>query len=309
MRTLQRWKNLEGFGDRRRGPATHFRALSADEKINILAALNSEEFCNDPPHRVVARLADQGKYLSSAATMYRLLRAAKLLGHRSRAKKPIRVERLETIATRPNQVWCWDITYLRTPVRGQYLRLYLYVDIFSRKILGWEINPEEREKVALDLFNKILKSEKISGKGIRVHNDNGSSMKGIMFVEELRNLGVIQSCSRPSVSNDNPFAEALFKTMKYRPEYPYGPFKDITTARDWVTKFVEWYNNEHLHSSIGYVTPSSRHTGEDEAQFAKRRLTFKAAQALNPERWTQKPFGWHRVEVVELNAAGCRRIK
>lgn len=309
MRTLQRWKKSECLEDKRQGPKHHSRALSEFEQQKALQTLNGEEFCNDPPNKVVARLADQGKYLCSASTMYRLLRRENLLGHRTRGKKPTRVEPLETIASEPNQVWCWDITYLRSDIRGKYFRLYMYIDIYSRKILGWEINLEEREQIAVDLFLRILASEKISGDGIRVHNDNGSAMKGTMFVEKLRELGVIQSCSRPSVSNDNPFAESLFKTMKYRPEYPYGPFADVDAATVWVKKFVHWYNNEHLHSGIGYVTPSSRHTGDDVDVLKRRQRAFETAQASKPERWTGKPFSWSRPQAVELNAAGCRRMK
>ncbi len=309
VRTLQRWKKSECLEDKRQGPNHHAKALTKLEQQEALQTLNCKEFCNDPPNKVVARLADQGKYLCSASTMYRLLRGENLLGHRNRGKKPTRVEPLETIATKPNQVWCWDITYLRSVIRGKYFRLYMYIDIFSRKILGWEINLEEREQIAVDLFLRILASEKINGDGIRVHNDNGSSMKGTMFVEKLRELGVIQSCSRPSVSNDNPFAESLFKTMKYRPEYPYGPFNDITSAEQWVSRFTQWYNDEHLHSAIGYVTPSKRHSGDDIAILEKRKQIFSNAQQSKPERWTTEAFKWHRPNLIELNAAGCRRIK
>jgi transposase InsO family protein len=185
----------------------------------------------------------------------------------------------------------------------------MYIDIFSRKILGWEINENEREEIAINLFLRILEQERISGVDLRVHNDNGSSMRGSMFVDKLKSLGVIHSCSRPSVSNDNPYAESLFKTMKYRPQYPYGPFATIDDAKAWVESFVSWYNEEHLHSAIAYVTPSHRHRGDDVEILAKRRQAFRAAHQLHPSRWIGKVFNWDRVETVELNAAGCREVK
>lgn len=304
---MQRWRKC--LEDKRQGPKTHARALSEEERQAVLSTLNSEEFFNDPPRKVVAQLADQQKYLCSATTMYRLLRKAGLLGHRSRSKKPVRAPRLETIATQPNQVWCWDITYLTTPIRGRYFKLYMYIDIFSRKILGWEISEEEREVTAVNLFLRILESEGISGEDLRVHNDNGSSMRGSMFIDKLKSLGVIHSCSRPSVSNDNPYAESLFKTMKYRPQYPYGPFATLEDADKWVKKFVYWYNEQHLHSGIGYVTPADRHRGDDVGILAKRRQAFRSANELNPARWIGKVFNWDRIEKVELNAAGCRKVQ
>ena len=309
MRSLQRWRKFDGLTDKRRGPVTHKKALTAKEKTLVLSTLNTEEFYNLSPHRIVAMLADRGVYQCSTSTMYRLLRKENLLEHRRRSKRPTKIERIETIATKPNQVWCWDITFLRTPISGRYLKLYMYMDIFSRKILGWEIHENEKEQTSIQLFLKILESEGISGEGLRVHNDNGSTMRGSMFVDKLKLLGVIQSCSRPNVSNDNPFSEALFKTMKYRPEYPYGPFRSIERAREWVEKFVYWYNNEHLHGGISYVTPASRHQGKDEVLLNKRREVFLRAMEMNPDRWSGKVFNWNRPQIVELSAAGCRKVK
>ena len=182
----------------------------------------------------------------------------------------------------------------------------MFIDIFSRKIVGHDIDTREKETVAKALFEQSLKNESLSGLGLRLHNDNGRSMRAYTLMEKIKDLGVIQTFSRPYVKNDNPFAESLFKTLKYCPEYPYRPFRSIQEAEQWTTKFVEWYNNEHLHSGINYVSPIKRHLGQDQKILNKRRKVFALAKAKNPNRWSGPVRQWKQAEIVELNEAGCR---
>lgn len=303
-RTIQRWR--KSCEDRRKGPKAHPRALAEAEKVELLKTLNSEAFCDLSPHVIEAKLADQGQYLASASTMYRLLRRNKLLVHRGRAKAPQQVPKLETIAKAPNRVWCWDITYLPGPVKGKPFLLYMVQDLFSRKIIDHCIATRESDTIATDLMMKCLKAENLSGQGLRLHNDNGNAMKSYMFREKLEDLGVMQTFSRPSVKDDNPFIEATFKTMKYRPLYPYRPFRSGDEAHKWVTNFVRWYNHDHLHSGIKYVTPMQKHLGEDIRILEQRRRIFMEAREKCPLRWSKPPKAWLPSCSARLNPAGCR---
>ena len=304
IRSLQRWR--KNLADRRKGPKRHYKVFSAKERIEILSLLLSEEYCDYPPHQIVAKLADQGVYKGSASSMYKILREENLLAHRGRSKKPTHTPKLETKATGPNQVWCWDITYIPSKLRGHWYFLYVFEDIYSRKIVGYKLEKEESDVASESLFTHCLKAEGITGERLRLHNDNGNVMKGYFFTEKLKSLGVIQSFSRPSVSNDNPYIESLFKTMKYRPHYPYRPFRSMQEAETWIGGFVKWYNNHHLHSGIQYVTPVSRHIGEDETILSQRRKIFQKAQAKKPWRWSKAPKNWQPETTVELSASGCR---
>ena len=271
--------------------------------------LNSEDFYDHSPLIIVAKLADRGEYLCSASTMYRLLRSKFLLKHRRRSKRPEYGNRLETVATGPNQVWCWDISYLRTPIVGQYLKLFVAEDIYSRKIVGATVAENEDVRHAIDLIEGSLAAESISGERLRVHNDNGSPMKAYTFTAWLKSLGVVQSRSRPKVSDDNPFIESLFKTLKYSHRHPRMPFKNIDDANAWVAEFVRWYNNEHLHSSLNFVTPNERHSGKDKEILNARALVFREARDRRPERWSCAPKAWIRAGDVELATAGCRAVE
>lgn len=277
-----------------------------DERKKALEILTSEKFCDLTPHKVVAMLADEQTYICSASMMYKLLRCEGLLKHRGRSKPREYLPKIETMAMGPNQLWCWDITYLPNVIRGQSFKLYLFADVFSRKIVGWEIARTESETVAAQLLEKSIKSEGISGKNLRLHNDNGNPMKSFTFVEKAKSLGVIQSFSRPRVKNDNAFAEALFKTLKYRPEYPYRAFKSIEEARAWVSTFTRWYNFEHLHSTLGYVTPIQKHSGQDDEILANRREVFAQAKKANPNRWTKHAKPWKPQSTVRFNSNSCR---
>jgi transposase InsO family protein len=264
--------------------------------------VNSAEYRDISPSKIVPALADEGIYLASESTIYRTLKEENLLTHRSRSRAAThhRPEPFEAIA--PNRVWSWDITYLKTLVSGIYFYLYLVMDIYSRKIVGWEVHEREGSDLSSLLIQEALAEEGIDGKELVVHSDNGGPMKGATMLVTLQNLGVIPSFSRPSVSDDNPFSEALFKTLKYCPCYPTQPFRDLEAARAWVKEFVRWYNTQHLHSAIKFVTPDQRHRGEDTRILAKRQLVYEEAKRRNPARWaTGKIRNWEVIKSVRLN--------
>ena len=303
-RTLQRWQRGETpAGDRR--PQRDYRpahALTEDERAEVLAVANSEEFGHLPPSQIVPRLADQGRYLASESTFYRILRANNQLAHR-RSERPAqaRTKPRAFSATAPNQLYSWDITYLPTAVRGQFYYLYLFLDIFSRKIVGWQVYETESSALAGEVLRDLCRREQIAPKQLVLHSDNGSPMKGATMLATLQGLGVMPSFSRPAVSNDNPYSESLFKTLKYRPKYPLAPFDDVAEARQWVTDLVEWYNHEHRHSAIGFVTPAQRHAGLDETLLTQRKTLYDAARAKNPRRWSKETRNWNRIHTVYLN--------
>ena len=188
-----------------------------------------------------------------------------------------------------------------TQVKGIFLYLYLVMDIFSRKVVGWQVYQNESSAQAADLMTDICLQEDIEPNQVTLHSDNGSPMKGATMLSTLQQLGVIPSFSRPSVSNDNPYSESLFRTLKYRPEYPEKAFSNLETARHWVTGFVYWYNEEHLHSEIKFVTPGQRHRGEDMEILAHRKQVYQVAQSKNPERWSGDIRNWEPIKEVYLN--------
>ncbi len=280
-RSVQRWALRPGLDDRRAGPHTVPRnKLSNSETRELLQVLNSPELRNLSPRLVVPLLADQGIYLASESTMYRVLKAAGQLKHRSLSKPPTRRHRpQEHTATGKNQVWSWDITYLKSSIRGMFHYLYVVLDVWSRKIVGWAIHDVESSEHAASLIVAACAAEGIDGPGLVLHSDNGAPMKGSTLLATLTELGVASSFSRPSVSNDNAFSEAVFKTTKYCPMYPSdGVFASLEAARAWMVEFEHWYNFEHLHSGIRYVTPIQRHEGLDTAILKKRRAVYAAAR-------------------------------
>lgn len=283
---------------RKRTPANR---LSAEERQHLLLVVNQPEFASKPPSQIVPILADRGEYLASEATIYRCLREAQQLAHRGRAAAPTHSRPQPLEATGPNQVWSWDITYLATNLAGTFFYLYLSVDIYSRKIVAWEVHAEQSSEYAAELFRQAHLREKIGAGELVLHSDNGSPMKGATLLVTLQRLGVIPSFSRPSVSNDNPYSEALFKTCKYHPAFPEKPFEDLEQARRWVAGFVHWYNEEHHHSGIRFVTPGQRHRGEDVAILEQRKAVYKAARAKQPARWSGDIRNWDRIESVSLN--------
>jgi putative transposase len=302
-RTLQRWQTGETVCDRR--PTRDYQPphkLTDIERAEVLAVANSDEFGQLPPSQIVPRLADQGRYIASESTFYRILRAENQLNHR-RSERPAqsRTKPRAVCATAPNQLYSWDITYLPSAIRGQFFYLYLFMDIFSRKIVGWQVYEQESSALAGDVLRDLCHREGIQPKQLILHSDNGSPMKGATMLATLQQLGVMPSLSRPAVSNDNPYSESLFKTLKYRPKYPLEPFAQVSDARDWVTELVVWYNHEHRHSAIRFVTPAQRHDGLDQALLDRRKAIYEAARVLNPQRWSGTTRNWQRVQTVHLN--------
>lgn len=309
VRTLQRWKKAlrkeEPLVDQRQAAAAKrspANKLSDAEREAILALCNTPAFQSLPPSQIVPRLADRGEYLASESSFYRVLREADQVHRRGRGNAPRSVARPAGFrATGPNQVWSWDITFLAASIRGHFYRLYLVLDIYSRKIVGWEVHENESADQAGVLIRKACLAEGIREDGLVLHADNGSPMKGATMLATLQKLGVVPSFSRPSVSDDNPYSESLFRTLKYMPAYPSQPFESIEAARQWVHAFVHWYNNVHRHSAIRYVTPSQRHRGEDSELLKQRGSVYEAARQRNPERWTGKTRNWDPVTEVWLN--------
>jgi putative transposase len=302
-RTLQRWQHNQSRGDQRPTRVqTPKNQLSELERQSLLTVVNSDEFGHLAPSQIVPRLADRGQYIASESTFYRVLKAHNQLQHRS-AERP-RQQRSKPRALRataPNELFSWDITYLPTLVIGVYFYLYLFVDIFSRKIVGWQIYETESSELASEVMRDICERENIAPNQVVLHSDNGSPMKGATMLVTLQALGVMPSFSRPAVSNDNPYSESLFKTLKYRPNYPARAFENLFAARQWVGTFVHWYNHEHRHSAVRFVTPDQRHAGQDTVLLAKRVEVYEAAKAKNPQRWSGSTRNWEPVRVVHLN--------
>jgi putative transposase len=223
------------------------------------------------------------------------------MAHRTQAKPATSKKPKEQIATGPNQVWCWDITYLPGPLRGTFFFLYLFLDVWSRKIVGAKVYEVEKADRSARLFVESCMRQDLDPQGLVLHSDNGSPMKGSTMLATLQWLGVVPSFSRPHVSDDNPYAEAVFRTLKYAPEYPSRPFLSIEEAQRWVDAFVRWYNTEHLHSGIRFVTPDQRHFGEEEDVLAHRQEVYEEAQRRNPQRWSGSVRNWNPVEEVRLN--------
>ena len=205
------------------------------------------------------------------------------------------------VATGPDQIYCWDISYLPTEVRCIYFYLYLFVDLFSRKIVGWQVYDCESAELASHLLRAICERQGIRLHQFTVHSDNGSPMKGETMLATMQRLGVAASRSRPAVSNDNPFSEALFRTLKYRPQLPVKPFNGLLHARRWVTELVHWYNHEHRHSAIRFIAPAQRHLKLDEAILAERAEVYAAARNANPNRWSGEIRNWSPITEVHLN--------
>ena len=302
-RTVQRWRQQgeQGF-DRRLGPKTAPRnKLSPAERQAVLEVSQRPKYRELSPKQIVPRLADDGVFLASESTMYRILHEENALHHREPSRPRTVARPREHVAMGPYEVWSWDITYLRSAVRGAFYYLYLVEDIWSRKIVGWAVHEEESMDLASRLIDDTAATVNCDRNGLVLHSDNGGPMKGSTMLATLQRLGIVASFSRPHVSDDNPYSESLFRTLKLRPEYPRGAFASLEAARQWVADFVAWYNGEHLHSAIGFVTPEDRHTGRDTAILAARQQTYEIARQRHPERWARNTRNWQRVEVVKLN--------
>lgn len=304
VRTYQRWivdGNIKTDGRPSAQRSEPKNKLSKAERDNLLATVNSDDFKSLPPSQIVPALADNGIYIASESTYYRVLHEEKLQNARGRSQIKERKAPTTHCATGPNQVWCWDITWLPGPVKGLHFYLYLILDIFSRKIVGWEIHDVESAGNASTLIRKTHLKESVRDNPLVLHSDNGSPMKGSSMLETLYSLGVVSSFSRPRVSNDNAYAESIFKTCKYRPDCPYKGFSTIDEARDWVLKFSHWYNFNHKHSGIKYVTPHQRHSGLADKVLANRKEVYQRAKERNPERWSGNIRDWDLPQEVHLN--------
>lgn len=303
--TYRRWQHQgQVVGDKR--PAAKRpnppNKLSPQERDRLLSVFHLPAFQSLPPSQVVPALADEGLYLASESTCYRVLHEANQQHDRGRARQRERRSKpAEYIATGPNQAWCWDVTWLKGPVRGLFFYLYMIMDVFSRKIVGWEVYDRECGELASSLVRRAVMSEGCLRRPDILHADNGSPQKSSTLRATLEQLGIEPTYSRPRVSNDNPYSESLFRTTKYRPDYPVDGFIDIETARRWVLRFVRWYNEEHRHSAIKFVTPMERHTGMDVEILAAREMLYVQAKAERPERWSRQTRDWSRPQVVMLN--------
>jgi len=304
-RTLRRWtRGGQVHADQRPlvprpEPAN---TLSLGARAAVLDVCNSTEFAGLPPSRIVPKPADQGRYLASESSFYRILRADGQQHHRGRAKPPVRRKPPTSYkASAPCEVWTRDITRMPGPVAGMFFYLYLIVDIFSRKIVGWEVHERESAELASNLIRQAVMAEGCIARPLVLHVDNGSPMKGATMKVTMERLGITASYSRPRVSNDNPFSEALFRTCKYRPNWPTKGFATKADAQTWVKSFTSWYNDDHLHSAIRFVTPNERHAGHDLGTLASRAILHANARAQNPERWSGKIRNWKPAGPVWLN--------
>ena len=304
-RTLRRWTaGGQIHADQRpvaprRNPRNK---LSDEERATILSLCNSTEFASLPPSQIVPKLADQGRYPASESSFYRILRAQGQQQHRGRARPPTpRKPPTSYKASAACEVWTWDMTWMPGPVAGMFFYLYLIVDIFSRKIVGWEVHEREAAELAAILIEKAVWAEARIARPLVLHADNGSPMKGATMKVTLEKLGIAASYSRPRVSNDNPFSEALFRTCKYRPDWPAKGFATRTAARTWVKSFAGWYNGEHLHSGTRFTTPNTRHIGLDVDVLANRAMLYAKARARKPERWSENTRNWKPAGPVWLN--------
>jgi transposase InsO family protein len=281
--------------------------LSEEERAAILAITTSLRFRDLPPSQIVPILAEEGVYVASESSFYRLLRQEKLLKHRETSRPRVNNRPKEYVATGPNQVWSWDITYLRSPVRGRFYYLYLVVDVWSRMIVAWRVEEIESSEIAAQMIQEACMRYAVDRDQLVIHSDNGGPMRGATLLATLQALGIIPSFSRPRVSEDNPYSEALFRTLKYRPEYPDRPFEGLKEAKAWMLAFVRWYNTEHRHSGIQFVTPVSRHTGEAEQILMKRKEVYEEAKRRNPSRWSGTTRNWEPIGEVRLNRWAGKR--
>lgn len=308
-RTYYRWKQRKSdtgsYEDGRPG-ADHSEPVNKipkETRKRIIDICNRPEYASMAPCEIVPALADQGLYIASESTFYRVLREEKMLNHRGRSEAPKKNRPATYSATAPNQVYMWDITYLNGPHKGMFYYLYLFSDLYDRSIVGWEVYEEESANNASALIRRIsLKQGRLTTDPLVLHSDNGSPMKGATMLATLYQLGITPSNSRPRVSNDNPYAESLFKTLKYRPNYQPKGFSTLQEAREWVSLFVKWYNHDHHHSGLNFLTPYQRRSGLSEQILAKRHEVYEAAKAEHPERWNGRPTrDWSLPDTVYLN--------
>lgn len=304
-RTFERWLQdglvrADGRPDAERPVPAH--KLSDEEREQVLAICHEPRFTDLPPAQIVPRLADEGVYIASESSFYRVLRAAHAQHHRGRAKAPSATEPQRHVAYGPNEVWSWDVTYLPSQVRGMFFYLYAVIDLFSRKLVAWEVHAAEGGDEAAALIERACWREHRRGeKPLVLHADNGAAQKAHTLKSKLETLGITPSHSRPGVSDDNAHIEAWFRTCKYSPGYPPHGFADIEMARNWALKFITWYNGVHLHSALSYVTPEQRHSGRADEILRQRQVVYAQARERRPLRWKRSPRTWQAPDKVWLN--------
>jgi putative transposase len=312
-RTYRRWSagqevKTDGRKEADRQPPRN--KLSPEERAAILAVCHEPPFASLPPGQIVPRLADQGEYLASESSFYRILREAAEQHHRGRSQPPSRPARPTSYAAEgPCEVWSWDVTWLAGPARGLFFYLYIILDLFSRKIVAWEVYEQESAVHSAQVIRRAVLAEQCIDRPLVLHADNGSPMKGATLRATLQDLGIEPSYSRPRVSNDNPFSESLFRTCKYLPDFPANGFETLEAARRWVAAFVQWYNTVHCHSGIQFVTPEQRHTGQDKAILDARKAVYEQARAKHPERWSGGIRDWSQTGTVWLNPERPQEIE
>ncbi|MEP6757474.1 MAG: IS3 family transposase [Chthonomonadales bacterium] len=278
------------------------RALSIPEKENVRSILYGDRFVDQTPTQIYATLLDEGAFHCSARTMYRILKKDGPCQTRTQLRTHTAYARPEHLATRPNELWSWDITRLKGPVKYSYFQLYVILDVFSRYVVGWMIAEREHQDLAAQLIDDTITNQRIEPNTLTIHADRGASMTSKSVALLLSDMGVMKSHSRPHTSNDNPYSEAQFKTLKYRPEFP-DRFGSIEDARAFCSKFFRWYNHEHHHSGIALLTPAAVHYGKSDAIIAKRQETLDAAYRAHPERFVKsRPKHPAIPEAVWINA-------
>lgn len=269
-----------------RRPRSSPRALTPAERQQVLDVLHEPRFVDQAPAEVYATLLDEGRYVCAPRTMYRVLAAhGEVRERRDQLRRPA-FAAPELLATRPNEVWSWDITKLLGPTKGTYFYLYVVLDVFSRCVVGWMVAPCESSPLAEKLFDETCRRQGITPGKLTVHADRGSSMTSKPLALLLTDLGVVRSHSRPHVSNDNPYSEAQFKTLKYRPDFP-ARFGSLEDARAFCAAFFDWYNRAHHHAGLGLHTPHDVHYGLADARRADRAAVLTAAHAAHPERFVR----------------------
>ncbi len=300
-RTLQRWRHTPEDGRPGAQRPVPANKLSEAERQAVLAAANEPGYESLTPHQIVPKLADEGRYVASESTFYRVLKAEGQGRRRGRSQKAKSRALTTHCARGANQVWCWDITWMPTTVKGRFFYWYMMQDIYSRKLVVNEVHESESEEHARRLLELGCLREQTAGRPLVLHSDNGTAMKGATMRAAMQDLGVEPSYSRPRVSNDNAYAEALFRTAKYCPLWPERPFETLQQAREWVHRFVRWYNEEHRHSGLKYVTPNQRHSEEAIPLLARRTMVYQAARDRHPQRWSRGIRNWKLDPVVYLN--------
>ena len=311
VRTYQRWYRRDEVIEDCRPKAMRpepSHKLTPEEREAIMNTVNEKRFQSLPPTQIVPTLLDEGSYIASESSFYRVMEEHEQNNRRGRAKEPSKRSKPdEFVADGPDQVWSWDITYLASQTKGKFYYLYLIMDIFGRDIVGYEVHDAESGELGKEVFDRAYVAVGMP-KGLVLHSDNGSPMKSFTMKAKLDDLGITPSYSRPQVSNDNPYSEALFRTVKYCPAWPSKGFESLGQARAWVERFVRWYNCEHKHSKIKFVTPHQRRHGQEHEILLNRKAVLEKAKQLNPARWSGATRNCDPAGPVRLNPDKLKHV-